>query len=60
LKNVPWKITDQDICDFFTGYNMVPGSLRWQLNGENKKTGLVAVLFETVADADRALREKHK
>jgi hypothetical protein len=39
---------------------MVPGSLRWQLDGENKKTGIVAVLFESIADAERALREKNK
>ncbi len=39
---------------------MVPGSLKWQINAAGKKSGLTAVLFESTADAERALKEKQK
>jgi hypothetical protein len=60
LKGAPWKTTDEDVAAFFEGYNMVPGSLKWQVNEEGKKTGLCAVLFESLGDAERAFKEKQK
>lgn len=60
LKGVPWKATEEDIIAFFDGYNMVSGSLKWQVNEEGKKTGLAAVLFETSTDQERAFKDKQK
>jgi len=47
LKGLPWKVTEEDLVQFFEGYNYIPESLKWQVNAEGKKTGLAAVLFES-------------
>jgi hypothetical protein len=38
-------VTEEDLVQFFDGYNYVPESLKWQVNEEGKKSGLAAVLF---------------
>jgi len=45
LKGLPWKVTEEDLVQFFDGYNYIPESLKWQVNEEGKKSGLAAVLF---------------
>jgi len=60
MQGLPFKATDEDIAEFFEGYNMVPGSIKYQQNEEGRKTGHAAVLFESQADADRAFKEKQK
>ena len=60
LKGLPWKATEEDIVQFFEGYNYIPESLKWQVNPEGKKTGLAAVLFESSSDAERAFKDKQK
>ena len=39
---------------------MVPGSVKYQMNEEGRKTGHAAVLFESSHDAERAFKEKQK
>ena len=39
---------------------MVPGSIKYQVNEEGRKTGQAAVLFESCEDAERAFKEKQK
>ncbi len=58
LKGLPWKATEEDIAQFFDGYNYIPESLKWQVNEEGKKTGLAAVLFQSSNDAERAFKDK--
>jgi RNA recognition motif-containing protein len=60
LKGLPFKATEEDIAAFFEGYNMVPGSIKYQMNEEGRKTGLAAVLFESEQDKERAFKEKQK
>jgi len=58
---LPFKATDEEIAEFFDGYNMVPGSIKYQMNEETqRKTGHCAVLFESCEDAERAFKEKQK
>ena len=45
LKDLPWKVTEEDLVQFFDGYNYIPESLKWQVYEEGKKSGLAAVLF---------------
>ncbi len=58
LQGLPFKATDEDVAAFFEGYNMVPDSLKYQMNEEGRKTGQAAVLFESTEDAERAFKEK--
>ena len=60
MQGLPFKATDEDIEEFFSGYNMVPGSVKYQQNEEGRKTGHAAVLFESCEDAERAFKEKQK
>lgn len=60
LQGLPFKATDEDVAAFFEGYNMVPNSLKYQMNEEGRKTGQAAVLFESTEDAERAFKEKQK
>lgn len=61
MQGLPFKATDEDIEEFFSGYNMVAGSVKYQMNEETeRKTGHAAVLFESQEDADRAFKEKQK
>jgi len=39
---------------------MVPGSVKYQMNEDGRKTGHAAVLFESQGDADRAFKDKQK
>ena len=29
LKGLPWKVTEEDLVQFFDGYNYIPESLKW-------------------------------
>lgn len=60
LKGLPFKATEEDIAAFFEGYNMVSGSIKYQMNEDGRKTGLAAVLFESEEDKERAFKEKQK
>jgi RNA recognition motif-containing protein len=60
LQGLPFKASDEDIEEFFSGFNMVAGSVKYQKNEEDRKTGHAAVLFESQEDADRAFKEKQK
>lgn len=60
MQGLPFKASDEDIEEFFQGYNMVPGSVKYQQNEDGRKTGHAAVLFESCEDAERAFKEKQK
>lgn len=61
MQGLPFKATDEDIEEFFSGFNMIAGSVKYQMNEETeRKTGHAAVLFESQDDADNAFKEKQK
>jgi RNA recognition motif-containing protein len=60
LSGLPFKASDEDIAEFFADYNMVAGSVKYQMSEEGRKTGHAAVLFEDAADAERAFKDKQK
>lgn len=47
MQGLPWKSNEEDIAEFFYGYNMVPDSVKYQHSDEGKRTGHAAVLFES-------------
>ena len=58
LQGLPFKATEEEIAEFFEGFNMVPDSIKFQENEEGRRTGQAAVLFECCHDAERAFKEK--
>lgn len=60
LCNWPWRVTEEQIAEFFEGYNMIEGSLKFHMNEEGRKSGMAAVLFQSEADAERAYKEKQR
>lgn len=60
MQGLPFKASDEDIEEFFAGFNMVAGSLKYQMNEDGRKTGQAAVVFESCEDAERAFKEKQK
>lgn len=60
LQGLPFRATEEEIAEFFEDFNMVSGSVKFQLNEEQRKTGIAAVKFESEEDAERAFKEKQK
>ena len=60
MQGLPFRATEEEIAEFFDGFNLVSGSVKFQMNEEGRKTGQAAVLFESTDDADRAFAEKQK
>jgi len=53
-------VTEEQIAEFFEGYNMVEGSLKFHMNEEGRKSGMAAVLFNSEEDAEKACKEKQR
>lgn len=53
-------MTEEQIAEFFEGYNMVEGSLKFHVNEEGRKSGMAAVLFNSEEDAEKACKEKQR
>lgn len=60
LGNWPWRVTEEQFEEFFDGYNMVPGSVKFHMNEEGRRSGKAACVFATEADAERAAKEKNR
>lgn len=56
LRGLPYQVTMEDIKHFFSGYNVVAGSIKIGLNPDGSKTGEGTVLFSSVDDARKAYK----
>ena len=55
--NWPWRITEEEMSAFFEAYNVVPGSVKFHMNEEGRRSGQAAILFSTEEDAEKAYSE---
>ena len=62
MKGFPWKVSEEDVIEFFDGYKLVPDSIKIERDEENdgRITGWGAALFETEDEAARAIEERQK
>lgn len=45
LRGLPFKATEVEICEFFEGYNITPGSIKFKVDDGGRRSGQAAVLF---------------
>lgn len=57
LSNWPWRISEEEMTNFFEAYNVIQGSVKFHVNEEGRKSGQAAVLFGTEDDAEKAYTE---
>ena len=58
MRGLPWRVEESQIEEFFEGFGWVRDSIRiGELEG-GRRTGQGAVLFESPAEATRAMEEK--
>lgn len=55
--NLPFKITVDEILDFFYGYRIIPDSITLRYNDKGLPAGDAVIAFETVVEAIAAVRE---
>ncbi|XP_078253312.1 RNA binding motif protein 12Bb [Rhinoraja longicauda] len=55
--NLPFKISVDEILDFFYGYRVIPDSVTVQYNDKGLPAGDAVIAFETVDEAMAAVRE---
>ena len=58
MRGLPFDVTEKDVFDFFSSYNMLPGAIKIGTNISGQRTGEAVVLFATEEDAKRASLEK--
>lgn len=58
LRGVPFNSTDEEIYKFFTQYRFIQNSVIFGMNKDDRRTGYVALLFESEEEASKAVKEK--
>jgi len=58
MRGLPFDVSEKDILDFFSSFNIVPNAIKIGINAAAQKTGEAAILFQTEEDAKRAALEK--
>lgn len=59
LRGIPFRATDDQIYDFFAGYDYLDGSLIIGVRPDGKRTGMAVLLFLTEDDAQKAIDGKN-
>ena len=54
MRGLPFKVTDEEIIDFFSGYQLIKNSIKYKLDEAGRKSGQVCVLFTTKSESLRA------
>jgi RNA recognition motif-containing protein len=60
LRGLPFSVTEDDIVQFFHGYNLIESSIKIGRYANGKLTGDGSVLFDSSLDAKQAFTEKYK
>lgn len=60
MRGLPFKATDQEIIQFYSGYDILPASLKYKLDDQGRKSGQACILFSSKSESLRALAERHK
>lgn len=56
MRGLPWRVTEQEILDFFDGFPIQSSDIIIEEN-EGKRTGFGLVFMPTEEDAERAIGE---
>jgi len=58
MRGLPFRATDEDIISFFTGYDLIPTSIKYKLDENGRKSGQACILFSTKSESLRALNDR--
>lgn len=59
MRGIPFRATDDELYDFFAGYDYLEGSLIIGVRPDGKRTGMAVLLFLTEEDAQKAIEGKN-
>lgn len=60
MRGLPFRATDDEVVEFFAGYNAISTSIKYKFDDQGRKSGQACILFNTKDDLQRALTERHK
>jgi heterogeneous nuclear ribonucleoprotein F/H len=60
MRGVPFRATESEIEEFFEGFKLVPGGVKFEQGEDGRKTGWAAALFENEDQAREAQEGKDK
>lgn len=60
MRGLPFRATDEEIEKFFTGYDIMPNSIKYKLDESGRKSGQACIMFNTKSESLRALAERDK
>lgn len=60
MRGLPFRATDDEVIEFFAGYNIIPTSIKYKYDDQGRKSGQACILFQTKEDSLRAASERHK
>ena len=60
MQGLPYRATHDDILRFFTGYDIIPESIEFGVNHEGRPDGQGYVEFRSLAEAERAYKERNR
>ena len=60
MRGLPFDVTENEIMEFFAGFDVVPGSIIIGEKSQGNRTGEAGVLMVNEAEAEKARAGKHK
>ena len=60
MRGLPFDVTENEILEFFNGFDVVPGSIIIGEKSQGNRTGEAGVLMVSEAEAENARASKHK
>lgn len=51
MRGLPFRATDDEVVDFFAGYNIIPTSIKYKYDDQGRKSGQACILFQTKEDS---------
>jgi heterogeneous nuclear ribonucleoprotein F/H len=51
MRGLPFRATDDEVVDFFAGYNIIPTSIKYKYDDQGRKSGQACILFHTKEDS---------
>lgn len=60
IRGIPFKSTEEDIEEFFTGYGYVPGSVILGVDPDGRSSGEAWIYFGSQSECQRALHDRNR
>jgi RNA recognition motif-containing protein len=45
MRGLPFRATDDEVVEFFAGYNIIPTSIKYKYDDQGRKSGQACILF---------------